>query len=247
MFIKTTADKTRAVKIITSSPYGLAVTPGMATVASVAIILISRYITMVTIGVLTTMFVAVDALEGAKVIGYVMAIGANIPLVSMISGEDREILGIVIPCRRCPGGCSMAILAGSRESHNIMIRGIGVIEIGSVAGETIGRCVLIAVSVTSQTLQRDMRAVQRELRVAMIECSRRPGGSVMALSADMIEIILHVVGIGDILIIGGMTGITIGRRIIESRRVAGGARLRNMRAGQGKLRLRMIECGRCPG
>jgi hypothetical protein len=52
-----------------------------------------------------------------------------------------------------------------------------------------------------------MRPGQRELRVGMIECRRAPGRGCMALSTDMIEIILHMVGVGDILIVSGMTGI----------------------------------------
>lgn len=65
-----------------------------------------------------------------------------------------------------------------------------------------------------------MRPGQRELRIVMIKCRRTPGRGCVALSTDMIEIILHMVGIGDILVIGGMASIAFTRRIIEPRGVA---------------------------
>jgi len=69
----------------------------------------------------------------------------------------------------------------------------------------------------------------------------------MALSTEMIKIILHMVGVGNILVIGGVARIAIAWSIIESRRMTGDTRLRTVRSSQRELRLRVIEIGRDPG
>lgn len=47
---------------------------------------------MVIIGILAVMLVAIDALESAEVIGYIMAIGTDIPLVAVPSRKNGEVL-----------------------------------------------------------------------------------------------------------------------------------------------------------
>lgn len=111
----------------------LTVAPWMAAVAGVAIILITLNFTMVIIGILAVMLVAIDTLEGVEVVGDIMAIGAGIPFIPVLSRKDGEVLRIMIPGRWCPGCGGVTILAGGGESHDIMIGIIGVVVIGGVA------------------------------------------------------------------------------------------------------------------
>ena len=64
----------------------------------------------------------------------------------------------------------------------------------------------------------------------------------MALSTDMIKIILDMVRIGDILIVRGMAGIAICRSVLISVGMTGDTLQRAMSTSQRKLRIIMVEC-----
>lgn len=94
----------------------------MATVAGLAVVLISRHADMVSVGVGLIMLVAEDAFERAKVIGIQMAIGTGAPSSLMSAREYGEVLGIMIPGGRLPGVGVMTLLALCGEAHSLMIR-----------------------------------------------------------------------------------------------------------------------------
>jgi hypothetical protein len=64
----------------------------------------------------------------------------------------------------------------------------------------------------------------------------------MALSTNMVEIILHVAWVSNIIKIVGVTTEAISRSVLISTRVAGDALKGYMRPGQRELSIGMIEC-----
>ena len=77
----------------------------MAGIAGLAVIAVPRYIVMFVRQVdRVVMLVAVDAAEGRIISRRSMAFRALVPLTLMLAAVDREVLPVVIPGRRYPGG-----------------------------------------------------------------------------------------------------------------------------------------------
>jgi hypothetical protein len=82
---------------------------------------------------------------------------------------QRELRIRMVESGRCPGSCSMALCAYMVE---IVLHVVGVnhsLEIRLMASITLNGRILVPVGVTGNTLQADMSACQRELRIGMIE------------------------------------------------------------------------------
>ena len=75
----------------------------------------------------------------------------------------------------------------------------------------------------------------------MVVCRWYPRRRSMTLSADLAEIIGHMVGVIDSGVIALMTGVTLDRDILVTRRVARNALQRDVRPRQRELRVGMIE------
>jgi hypothetical protein len=95
----------------------------MTLIASIAIVLIAAYALMVICYLSRIiMLVTIDAREDIVIARHIMAIGAGIPLVFMLSGINREVHIIVIESGRIPGCSIMAGLASIREACAYVIR-----------------------------------------------------------------------------------------------------------------------------
>ena len=65
----------------------------------------------------------------------------------------------------------------------------------------------------------------------MIECGRFPGGSGVTLSAEMIKVVLNVIGVCDIIIVGLMASVAFNRRVLVAISMTRNALQRHMGAG----------------
>lgn len=129
----------------------------------------------------------VNALEDREIRRVDVAIGTVVPFVSVLAGIDREILRIVIPVRRRPGGRSMASLAIGREISCLMVGvGSGVVR-RLVARVTQCGSSNITTGVAGDAHQADMGSRQREARRAVVKCCRRPGSRCVTVIAEVRE------------------------------------------------------------
>lgn len=111
----------------------------------------------------------------------------------MRSGQ-RELSLVMIELGRDPGGRRMTFGAIVTESVSDVI-GIGIVVIVvGMARVAIRRNICIAASMTLDTIHCYMCPGQRELRLRMVECRRRPTPGGMAKSAVGIEVICDMVG-----------------------------------------------------
>ena len=121
------------------------------------------------------MFVAIDTTEHREIVRCGMALHAVVPCAFMRPAVDREILLVVVPGRRIPGICCMAVLTGRRKLCCTVVRVIGPIIIGSMASETsCRRVVVIAVGVAFVATGACMCAGQGPVRIVHCKSSRRP-------------------------------------------------------------------------
>lgn len=85
---------------------------GVAVVASIAVVRVAGDPVMVVVHrILVVVFMAIDATEHAVVRGVRVAFCTGIPFVIVCSAVDREVLPIMVECRRLPAIGRMAILA----------------------------------------------------------------------------------------------------------------------------------------
>jgi hypothetical protein len=118
-----------------------------------------------------------------------------------VCSSQWELGIVVIECRRGPGGSGMTCSAKVIKIIGDVV-GVGdILIVCLMTGIAFDRRILIPVSMTCKTLQRDMRPGKRESCISVTECRRRPGSSGVALSADMIEIVGDMIRVGNILII----------------------------------------------
>jgi hypothetical protein len=156
--------------------------------------------------------------------------------------------GRMIKGRRLPRGRRVTSLTIVRKERGNVIRTGGRVEIRLVTGETLsGSAGVLAIDVTLDTAQIDMRPGEREAGGGMIK-RRVPVGHGMASLAGGGEACRHMIritGTGEIRL---MTGIASSGR--AARVVAVGVALltvdRQVRASQGEDRGSMIEGGRLP-
>ena len=132
----------------------------MAVVAGGAGILVVVHVGVFGIGRGLGMRMTIDTREYRIVIRVGMTGGTGIPDCRMSAGIYREILGIVVPGRRCPGDGRVAGLAGGREICRSMDRTRRSVVIRLVTRDATRRSVRIAGSVTGNTGCRQMRTSQ---------------------------------------------------------------------------------------
>ncbi len=71
------------------------------------------------------MLVTLDTTEECKIARHCVTFDALIPFAIMITAVNWEVLLVVIPGRRIPGVCVMAILARRRKLSGYVIRVVG--------------------------------------------------------------------------------------------------------------------------
>ena len=135
----------------------------------------------------------------------------------------------------------MTGLAIGRESRSRVARIGGRQIIVIVARDAIHRRAGVSAGMALDTRHGEVGAGQLELRQVVVEVGGLPTVGCMALRAVVAESALHVVGIGDIIVIRHMAGIAVGRRSGIPAAVALDARRRGMRAGQREGGLVVIE------
>ena len=119
--------------------------------------------------------------------------------------------------------------------------GVVIIRLVALVAIRIGDLV-IPVHVAVQTRTRTMSAEQREIRIAMIERRRRPGGRGVASGAIVWKLVRRVVWIRGARIVGLMALIAIGiRNGIIAADMTIGTRPGLVRACQREVRCRMVE------
>lgn len=157
--------------------------------------------------------------------------------------SQRESRVVVIEGRPRPTGCCVAqgAVSGKRRRYMVWIGGPGVVRL--VAAITRRRqSRVVVVHVARRTWNGEVHSGQRERRVVVIECSRRPTCRVMALRAIGGEGRRYVIWIRGPVVIGLVAAVT---RCWQSRvvviYVARRARNVDMRSGQWEGRCAVIE------
>ena len=117
-----------------------------------------------------------------------------------MSAGQWKIRVVVVKGRRIPRGCVVTLGTGMAKL-SLHVIGIGhafkVILMAEVA--FCGRSRILSIDMTSGAVYTDMRAGQRELRLAVIKGRRLPCVRRMTLQAVVAKLICHMVGITNIL------------------------------------------------
>jgi len=166
-----------------------------------------------------------------------------------VSAGQRETRVVVI--ERClgPGGRVMADVTLLREPDRHVVRIIGVLKVGKVAGHTcrVRQSVCIAAGMALAALQRRMPTGQRPASRGMIEARLSPRGCVVTDFALLGEAHGNVIRIGRSGVILLMAAVAGGRQAgVIVVHVALRALHAGVRASEWKRRLRVIECCRHP-
>lgn len=120
----------------------------MAAITGTAVVLVTAYTLVIVVG----LWIGVTAQTTERsVIPAGMAVNTLIPLILVLSGENREVHAIVVKGGRHPGCFVVTIGAGRRESHRLVRRIVGSIVIGLVTTNTCGRRVIGEIAVTGCT------------------------------------------------------------------------------------------------
>ena len=112
----------------------------------------------------------------------------------------------MIPTGWCPCGRCVTRLACCRESRRGMIRRCCRV-VAAMTREARGRRPRVARCVTADTRDRSVRAGERESRLIMVECRRRPSGGRMTLLTEKWETRRDVIRIGDSEVVAMMASI----------------------------------------
>ena len=165
--------------------------------------------------------------------------------IDMRPGE-REIRLAVVKRGRGPGVLGMTghAVVGKIIAH--VIRVCRCLVILPMAGITVRSDIGVTAGMALLAVQGFVRPLQREVRLAMVKGSRRPGILGMAGHAVVGKIIAHVVGVCRCFEILLMAGIAIRRGIGIAAGVALLAVQGFVRSLQRKVRLIMVEGGRGP-
>lgn len=112
---------------------------------------------MFLIRIRTVVRVAINTFEYTVVVRVNMAVSAGAPASLVVTGENREILRIMVPGRWYPGAGRMAHGALCGESRALMIGISGSVVIALVTGITISGGIVIAVGMAALALNGLMR------------------------------------------------------------------------------------------
>ncbi len=165
---------------------------------------------------------------------------------SMRAGYGKLCLA-VIECSCIPAIGGMAFGAIMAEIIGDVIGIVSSDIIFLVTRPAVRRRSGITVGMTFDTIQRGMRPRERELGLRMVERRWCPSGGGMALRAILAEIVRHVIGIADAVIVILVTGPAIRWRSGELPvYMTAGTVDRQMLAGQWETGKVMIERGRAP-
>lgn len=218
---------------------------GVAGITGLAVVYISRDVRMSIIGVLLIMLVAEDAFERRIVVWNNVTFGAKVPSSLVSPRKNGEILGVVVPVG-VPAGRIMAKGAAGRKTVQQVVRVARAVVIVNMARVAIAGGIVVSASMAGQAIQQQVSTCQWKSRGVVIERDRVPAVRGMALRAIGAEIVGHVVGVLDVVIVAFMTGETVCRRIVITVGVAKYAIQTDVRACQRKLCLAMIERNRGP-
>lgn len=125
-------------------------------------------------GILVVVFVTINAGEDAEVRTVVVTIGTGVPFSIVRSTIDREVLLIVVERRWFPPAFTMAFCTIRREPGCCMVRVRRSIVVAHVAGTACRRRSGISIRMTLDARGRGVRAMQREVRVVVIEIGVAP-------------------------------------------------------------------------
>ena len=163
-----------------------------------------------------------------------------------VSAVERELCLVVVESGGFPRGSGVADGAVLRELIGHVI-GIGnAVEIGLMAGNAVGGCTGETLIVTGNAIQRKVSAVERELCLVVVESGGFPCGGGVADGAVVGELVGHVVGIGNAVKIGLVTGNAVGGCTGETLIVTGNAIQRKVSAVERELCLVVVESGGFP-
>ena len=128
-----------------------------------------------------------------------------------MSAVERELRLVVVESGGLPngGGVADGAVLGELVGHVV---GVGnPAEIGLMAGNAVGRCTGKTLIVTGNAIKGKVSAVERELRLVVVESGGFPCGGGVADGAVLGELVGHVVGVGNPAEIGLMAGNAVGR------------------------------------
>lgn len=166
----------------------------MAAVTGCAEILVSPHLGMLLIGCGLAVRMAINTFKRSVVGRVHVAIGTGCPPAGMGAGVNREVLRVMVPCRRGPVARGVARNTGGREIGSRVDRIIRSSIIGGVAGVAIGRrAAIVAAGMTGHTGNGGMSAGEREGRRCVVERRRRPCGGCVTSRAGVTDIVRHVI------------------------------------------------------
>ncbi len=198
------------------------------------------------VGGLVVSFVATVAIcRQRRVVVVEMAVGAG---NAGVRAGQREGRVVVIEACRGPGGCVMAHVALLRKSSRNVVRVIGALEVFEMATHACSISdVVIAIGVTLGALHIGVRAGKGPTRRRMIESRGRPvSGAVtdFTLLGKSGRDVIRIVGALEIL---EMAAYARGcAEVVVAVGVALCTLHLNVRSGEGKPRLGMVEVGGLP-
>ena len=149
----------------------------MAIKTSLACIYIVCYFAVFILQIsLIVVFMAINTAEYGIISGIGMAFCTLVPGPGMPSTIDREVLSVVIKCRRLPGILRMTTFTIGRELGRTVIRVCGIIIIHHVSSRTGVRCIGIIPVMTGGTIigNGSMGPVQCIILIVVVECGRIP-------------------------------------------------------------------------
>ena len=179
----------------------------MAVETGLAFVDVTAYALVFVVHITLVMFVTNNTLKGGEDPTDV-AIGTVIPFVSVFAGIDGEITAVVIPGCLIPIDDVVAQGTIGGES-GVDVVGFRVVVVKLMTGNTIGGCAGVAVLVASQAVKGCVCAGQGEGGLIVIEGGGLPGNGAMALGTVGREVVGHVVGVGDTVVVAFVTGDTV--------------------------------------
>lgn len=167
-----------------------------------------------------------------------MALDAGCGGMSTMQGEAGVVVveGGVAPC-----SLIMASRAVRAEARSDVVRLGGAVVIGHVAGATGCWCTGVSVRVAFDARSGDVRSVQREVRVVVVEGGVAPCGLIVAHGAVRAEARGRVVGVRGAVVIRHVAGAACGWCAGISIGVAFDASRGHVRTVQGEVRDVMVE------
>lgn len=150
----------------------------MALQAGNTVVLVTGNCLVILVRVCLIMFMAVNATENGIISRINMAFRAGAPFSIVTTRIDREILGIVVECRRFPGGLSVAGLAFRRELGRSVRRIRRLVIIVQVTADASIRSVGVIPVMTGSAIGGNTCVSPQERVIVIVdrELGRRPPG-----------------------------------------------------------------------